>query len=63
MVRCAFCGTEFDPQEAKLSCSSCPLVKMCTHHRCPNCGYENVANASIFSLLKKRKEGIHVKQK
>ncbi len=52
-MTCGFCGYEFDPDDARTTCSGCPLVRGCHLVRCPRCGYEMPPEAKLFSWLNK----------
>jgi len=53
MIKCSFCGHEFEEQESVASCSSCPMHKNCNKYKCPNCGYEIPKEPKIISIIKK----------
>jgi rubredoxin len=42
-VRCPLCGVEYDPEEAESACRGCPLKAGCDLIKCPNCGFETIA--------------------
>lgn len=59
-MRCSFCGREFDPDAAFLSCEGCPLTGHCGLLRCPHCGFDNVPEAQAIRLFRRilaRKSG------
>jgi DtxR family Mn-dependent transcriptional regulator len=39
-MKCGFCGSVFDPDEAETLCARCPILRDCHLIRCPRCGYE-----------------------
>jgi rubredoxin len=71
-MRCAFCGLEFNLEQAEEACSACPLVRGCHLIRCPRCGYEMPPEAKLLTYLRRlrkkatssftfnHKEGHHV---
>jgi hypothetical protein len=42
-VKCGFCGHKFIKEQADLSCKGCLIAKGCQLVKCPNCGYETLA--------------------
>ncbi|HEX9029637.1 MAG TPA: hypothetical protein VF823_10730 [Anaerolineales bacterium] len=55
MIRCDFCGLEFDPACAGQSCQGCPLVRNCGKLACPRCGYEILPEPKLFGWLRSLK--------
>lgn len=59
MIRCDFCGFEFDPScNTESGCSGCPVAKSCTHVVCPRCGYQMLPEARLIGWLRKAREGM-----
>ncbi|MGB8648185.1 MAG: hypothetical protein WCF84_23310 [Anaerolineae bacterium] len=60
MIRCGFCGCEFDPAAAPVACAACPVARGCHLIRCPHCGYEMPPEPALFKwfrrLAEKRRE-------
>ncbi|EOC99525.1 hypothetical protein [Caldisalinibacter kiritimatiensis] len=59
MIKCSFCGYEFNEDEAAKGCKSCPMSKACNKYKCPNCGFEIPKEPKFIQLIKKwgRKNG------
>lgn len=53
MMRCGFCGYEFDPQQADTACPSCPLSGGCQLFCCPRCGYQIPGESKLITWLKR----------
>jgi hypothetical protein len=54
MIRCDFCGFEFDPTcSTEDGCSGCPLAGGCSHVTCPRCGYQMLPEAKLIGWLRK----------
>jgi len=53
-VKCAFCGHNFNEEEADLSCKGCFMAKSCKLIKCPNCGYETPLEPKWFKKILKR---------
>ncbi|WP_202708581.1 hypothetical protein [Sporosalibacterium faouarense] len=53
MIKCSFCGYEFQADESKIGCSGCPLSGTCNKYKCPNCGFEIPKEPKIIKLIKK----------
>lgn len=53
MIKCSFCGHEFEEYESIEGCAGCPLHKNCNKHKCPNCGYEVLKEPKLISKIKK----------
>lgn len=51
-MKCGFCGSFFDPQEAETLCSGCPVVRDCHLIRCPRCGYETPPEPKLLRWLR-----------
>ncbi len=51
MIRCSFCGYEFEQSEAETACGGCPLVRGCHLIRCPRCGYEMPPPSALLRRL------------
>lgn len=59
MIKCSFCGHEFEEHEGVAGCASCPMHKNCNKHKCPNCGFEIPKEPKLISVLKKwRKKNV-----
>jgi hypothetical protein len=52
MIRCDFCGLEFDPACNQTSCTGCPLANGCAHITCPRCGYVILPEAKLVGWLR-----------
>ena len=52
MMKCGFCGYEFDPAEAETACNGCPLVRDCRLVRCPRCNYEMPPEPGLIKWLR-----------
>lgn len=39
-MRCSFCGSVFDKNNAEKGCNGCPFQGGCRKIKCPNCGFE-----------------------
>ncbi len=50
MIRCGFCGYEFDPAEGKRGCGGCSGG--CHNVHCPRCGYKNPLESGLAQRLK-----------
>ncbi len=53
MIRCDFCGFEFDPACADQTCNACPLAGNCGKLACPRCGYPVLPEAALVKWTKK----------
>jgi hypothetical protein len=51
MIRCGFCGHEFNEEEGIKGCGKCG--KPCRSIRCPRCFYENPPEPAVVKKLKK----------
>ena len=56
IIKCIFCGYEFEKQEAVLACKNCFMSKTCKKTKCPNCGYEIIPEPKWFSKVFKRRK-------
>jgi len=61
MTTCGFCGLEFDPASAEVTCQGCPVVGNCGLVRCPRCGYEMPPESKLAQWL--RELGRSVRQR
>ena len=54
-MKCPLCGYEFDQNEAIAGCKNCPTIMSgsCNFIKCPNCGFEIVAESRLLRFLKK----------
>ncbi len=52
MIRCDFCGYEFDPACTEKSCRGCPISKSCGQIICPRCGYPTLPEAKLIGWLR-----------
>jgi len=52
MIKCSFCGTEFDENDSVKACAGCPMSKACNKLKCPNCGYEALKEPKLIRLIK-----------
>lgn len=50
-MKCALCGYYFEADEM-MECKGCPFTKGCNMIRCPNCGFEEPADAHLVNVLK-----------
>ncbi len=41
MMRCGFCGYDFEEKEGIQGCKNCPMSGGCKMIKCPKCNYEN----------------------
>jgi len=53
MIKCSFCGHNFEENEGKIGCVGCPMSKACNKHKCPNCGFEMPKEPKIVKLIKR----------
>ena len=42
-MKCPLCGYVFNEEKAASGCAGCSIKKGCGLVKCPNCGYETVA--------------------
>lgn len=63
LVHCDFCGLDFDPACAELSCTGCPLQRNCSKITCPNCGYPVLPEARLIGWIKKLRSNIGESQR
>ncbi len=56
MMRCGFCGCEFDPAVAPVACEACPVARGCHLIRCPRCGYEMPLESKLVGWLKRLRD-------
>jgi hypothetical protein len=54
-MKCAFCGYEFDEEQAESSCKGCFMAKGCKLIKCPNCSYETPPEPKFLKRLLKRR--------
>ncbi|UCD35664.1 MAG: hypothetical protein JSU90_02185 [Nitrospiraceae bacterium] len=52
MMKCSFCGHEFDENRALGGCTSCGLLKKCDLIKCPNCSFEMVPEPKWIKKLR-----------
>jgi rubredoxin len=54
-LKCTLCGYEFDKDEAIDACKNCPTIMSgsCNFIKCPNCGFEIVAESKLLKFLGK----------
>jgi len=57
MIRCDFCGLEFDPACGEQSCTGCPLAHNCIRIICPRCGYVMLPEAKLVGWLRRLNQG------
>lgn len=57
MMKCSFCGREFDEAASAKSCSGCSLFGGCQLLKCPHCGYESPRETRLVRALKQWKQG------
>ncbi len=51
-MTCGFCGCVIDEDEARRSCSSCPMAREgCRRIKCTTCGYENPETPAFIQWL------------
>lgn len=55
LIRCDFCGLEFDPNCQLTTCSSCPMARNCAHYTCPRCGYPILPEAKLTGWIRQIK--------
>jgi Fe2+ transport system protein FeoA len=55
-VKCQLCGLEYQEQDGRASCAGCAMSSGCGLVKCPNCGYENPKEPSLYRLLARRKD-------
>jgi rubredoxin len=53
MMKCGFCGHEFDEEEVNPGCKNCPLASGCKMIKCPRCNYENPPEPAVVKKIKK----------
>jgi len=53
LMKCGFCGFEFDEEEANTGCKSCPMSSGCRMIKCPRCNYENPPEPTLVRKIKK----------
>lgn len=53
MMRCDFCGCEFQEEEGNRGCKSCPVSAGCRMMKCPRCNYEIPPEPRWIGRLKK----------
>ncbi|KPU26674.1 hypothetical protein TR13x_08830 [Caloranaerobacter sp. TR13] len=53
MIKCNFCGYEFNENESQKGCHGCPLNKSCNKYKCPNCGFEIPKEPKLIQLIRK----------
>jgi rubredoxin len=52
MMRCGFCGYEFEEAEGLKGCKNCPMNSGCKMVKCPKCNYENPPEAGLVKGIK-----------
>jgi rubredoxin len=50
MMRCVFCGHEFEESDGVTGCGTCPGG--CHGIHCPKCGYKNIQEPVFLKRLK-----------
>ncbi|WP_066502120.1 hypothetical protein [Abyssisolibacter fermentans] len=63
MIKCSFCGYEFDEQQLKEGCVNCPMSKACNKFKCPNCGFHVMKEPKLIIQLKKWVKKIEFRNK
>jgi hypothetical protein len=55
VMKCGFCGFEFDECNSKSGCAGCPMNGSCKKIKCPNCNYEMYPEpqSKILDTIKK----------
>jgi hypothetical protein len=54
MIKCSFCGHEFNEHDGKVCCSGCPMSKTCNKLKCSNCGFEMLKEPGIIKFIKRK---------
>ncbi|MFZ5986331.1 MAG: hypothetical protein ACOYWZ_04280 [Bacillota bacterium] len=57
MMKCSFCGFEFNIENSRNGCAGCPMNKSCGKVKCPNCNYEMYPEPE-FKLFNTIKNGV-----
>jgi hypothetical protein len=52
MMKCTFCGHEFNEHEAQAGCTACGIAKKCDLIKCPNCNFEMAPEPKWIKKLK-----------
>jgi predicted amidophosphoribosyltransferase len=52
MIRCGFCGHEFQDEEGIRGCGKCGKPGGCSMVRCPKCFYENPPEPALVKKIK-----------
>jgi len=53
VMRCSFCGCEFDEEEGAKTCGACAAFGGCRMVMCPRCGYEMPQESSLIKLIRR----------
>jgi hypothetical protein len=59
LVKCGFCGHEFNPDHAQTACTACPLARGCHLVCCPQCGYQMPPEAKLVRWLRRLRQNRH----
>ncbi|RJR13016.1 hypothetical protein C4588_01370 [Candidatus Parcubacteria bacterium] len=54
MIKCSFCGHEFNDHDSKSGCNGCPMSKTCNKSKCPNCGFEMPKEPGLIKFIKRK---------
>jgi len=54
MIKCGFCGHEFDEKDGVAACGCCPLHITCDKSKCPKCGFEISKEPAIIKFIKRK---------
>ncbi|WDV45273.1 hypothetical protein PV797_17350 [Clostridiaceae bacterium M8S5] len=63
MIKCSYCGYEFNEKDTLKGCKTCPMTKVCNKYKCPNCGFHILKEPKIIKQLKKWVSKIGFKNK
>src|SRR5208283_5579675 len=53
VMRCAFCGYEFEEEKGIKGCKNCPTASGCKMVKCPRCKHENPPEPILVKRIKK----------
>lgn len=57
LIRCGFCGEEFDGREGIRGCGACGDASGCRMVRCPRCGYHNPLVSPLVGKIVRKLTG------